>query len=174
MKGRKKAYDNPVSRHITMDSWIDDLITDCKYIQLRPSDILEAGLISILKSGTKQTLPIMKSFLEVLDSRIAELSNIAEDYRSQIKVIENLPENVPEKEDNPEPLSDKWYDNFHAVRFIGNEKIFLLAKNAYNEQPDLFENLDDKAERSWSEFEKFYAIEAVMKVFGTEKGSVKG
>lgn len=171
MKGRKKAYNHPVSRHITLESWVDTLMDDCKNINLRPSDIIEAGVISLLKTGTKQTLPIMKAFLEVLDSRIEELTDIAEFYRKQVKTLENLPEKESPIVQSSPATSEKWYDNFHSVRLVGNEKIFLLAKSAYNENPNLFENLDDDTEINWSDLEKFYAIDAVMKAYGNNKTS---
>jgi hypothetical protein len=175
MKGRKPSFERPVQKNFTIEAWMVEIIDDLKKFGIRPSDIVQAGLIALFKAENKLPLPIIRAFLDTVSPKVEEMNEMLEYYKKIEQTLSTL-----NSSSNPEtititPYVRKWYDDFHAVKFLQSGNILLLEKSAYNKQPDLFEILDDDTTINWNKLEKFYAIEAVIKVCAPEnsgKGDV--
>jgi hypothetical protein len=163
-RGRRRVYDRPVARTISIESWVDSLIVDLKKMGLSTNDIIITGLMTTLKSEGKFPTHILKSLVITLDSRIAELQDLREYYDGMAKKLENLSEEK-QKEAVPEPSARRhWTDEFHVVRLVGEQKYFWLEKAAYEKDPGLFEIMDPSLDIDCSNLEKYYSVDAVIKV----------
>lgn len=178
MKGRKHIFDNPVQKNFTIDLWMSNMIDECKKVGIRPIDIIQAGLISILQPENKLPAGLMKSFLNnYLQPKSNDLKDTIEYFEKYIQKIEAMPDSAQQKKELSEmpARAEKWFDSFHALKVLEStdtEKYILLLKSEYLKKPELFEIQDDNLEIDWNKLPKYYSIEAVQKVH-SQNGSLK-
>lgn len=177
MKGRKSVYDRPVQRNFTIEFWMDTLVEECKKFGIRPVDIVQAGLLSLFKPENKLPGSLMKSFVKNVQPKAEDLVESIEYFKERIREFELNPAPSQHQEEliHMPPRSTKWFEDFHAVKFLETGDYLLLEKNAYQEQPALFELQNDNLDLNWKKLPKYYAVEAVMKQHsqnGPQKGDV--
>lgn len=177
MKGRKTVHDRPVQRNFTIEFWMDTIVEECKKVGIRPGDIVQAGLLSLFKPGNKLPLSLMKAFIKNVQPKADDLVESIEYFKERIQELETKPDPVQQQQELilMPPRIPKWFEDFHAVKFLETGDYLLLEKNAYQEQPALFELQNDNLDLNWKKLPKYYAVEAVMKQHsqnGPQKGDV--
>jgi hypothetical protein len=176
MKGRKRHYERPVYKNIALESWVVDILDESKKFGIRPNEIIEAGLISILKSSDKMPLSLLRSFVNSIQPKVKDFVDTLDYFEKLIQRLESQPSITQQKLELAEtqPRIPKWFDDFHAVKFLETGDFILIEKTAYLEQPSLFEIQDENVNLDWKKLPRYYAIEAVMKVHSQNGSPIKG
>jgi hypothetical protein len=168
MKGRKRVYEQRLQKNITIESWMAGILDDSKKFGMLPTDFIQMGMISMFKAENKLPLSMVRAFIEYIKPHVIEMNEILQHYEDLEKQLSNLPEPTGDHDSIPAPKQSHWSDDFHAVKLITDNKIFLLLKTEYAKDPALFEMMDEDQSISWVNLEKYYSLDAVIKVHNSQ------
>jgi hypothetical protein len=168
MKGRKRIYEQRIQKNITIESWMLGILDDSKKFGLLPTDFIQTGMISMFKAENKLPLSMVRAFIEYIKPHVTEMNEILQHYEELEKQLSNLPEVSGETDTEVSVRKSHWTDDFHAVKLMTTDKIFLLLKTEYSKDPNLFQVMDDDQSVSWTDLEKYYSLEAVIKVHNSQ------
>ena len=167
--GRRRIYDRPVARTVTIELWMDTMMEEAKKFGIRPVDIIQAGLISIFKSNDKMPANLVNSFVTHITPVVESMNDTLDYYTKLQQTLAVIPEQSQRREITKNALKRKtWIDDFHVVKFLRTGDYLLIDREEYQKQPALFELHDDDGSLNCKELPRYYSLDAILKYYNQE------